>query len=379
MKKQIVSLDEKGYQANVERLAAIAGTVLGELSDESVLELLAERRTLEKENASYEQERDEKRERAMAAAAERQAIEQELARLNTSITPDKDDDTLLALVAERKKLEAKLSALGEASDADTVVDRTETPEPKAEVEQPAVVPEPIAEPVVVAEPSVAEEKEEKAEEPKAEPAAEAALPVEVSIEPEEDVKKEEKPSKKVIDERIGEERINMTTSSSEAKDFLRLLAENPDDALARLEGLSDELKKDKGFMLKVAAVDPAYAMHYADAKTLKKNEEFNVKIASLNNPRNSGNPLAEMLSEARTAPVVMAAVKNDFRNLRYAMPDMEGYSQMLDIAKKQAREKVKSLGQAVDLRMFLPKALRDDQEFLQEAEQIIKDLKEKQQ
>lgn len=373
MKKQTVALDEKGYQANADRLTAIAETVLGTLSDESVLELLAERRTLEKENTAYERERDEKQQQVQAAAAERQSIEQALAELNTSITPDKDDDTLLALVAERKKLEAKLSALGEPDTALTLdaATQTEVPEPAVE-ESEKIVESPVAE-------EVAKEPEEPAAASKPEPVVEAVTPAIAEVEPEEETKKEEKVSKKVVDERVGEEHINMATSSSDAKEFLQLLSENPDDALSRLEGLPDELKKDQGFMLKVAAVDPAYAMHYADAKTLKKNEAFNVKIASMNNPRNSGNPLAEMLSEARTAPVVMAAVKNDFRNLRYAMPDMEGYTDMLEIAKKQAREKVKALGQAVDLRMFLPKALRDDQEFLSEAEQIIKDLKEKQQ
>ena len=375
MKKQVAALDEKGYQANAERLAAIAATVLGTLSDESVLELLAERRTLEKENTAYEKERDEKQQQAQAAAAERQSIEQELAELNTSITPDKDDDTLLALVAERKKLEVKLAALGEPEEI-AVTD----PVPEAEAsepteEKPAEELEKAIDVPVVEE--VVEIKEEPVEEAKPEPVVETVAPAVAEVEPKEETKNDEKEPKKVVDERIGEERINMTTSSSDAKEFFQLLSENPDDALSRLESLPDELKKDKGFMLKVAAVDPAYAMHYADAKTLKKNEEFNVKIASLNNPRNSGNPLAEMLSEARTAPVVMAAVKNDFRNLRYAMPDMEGYADMLEIAKKQAREKVKSLGQAVDLRMFLPKALRDDQAFLEEAEQIIKDLKKK--
>lgn len=372
MKKQVAALDEKGYQSNADRLSVIAGTVLGELSDEAVLELLAERRTLEKENAAYTQERDEKHQKAMAAAAERQAIEQELTELNASITPDKDDDTLLALVAERKKLEAKLAALGEPEEA-AVAD----PTPEAKVEKSPEDPEKNTELPVTESGKVSEEKEHPAEASEPEPVVEATIPEIIEIAPEKE-KKEEKTPKKVLDERIGEERINLVTSSADAKEFLELLSTSPDDALSRLEGLPDELKKDKGFMLKVAEVDPAYAMHYADAKTLKKNEEFNVKIASLNNPRNSGNPLAEMLSEARTAPVVMAAVKNDFRNLRYAMPDMEGYADMLEIAKKQAREKVKSLGQAVDLRMFLPKALRDDQAFLEEAEQIIKDLKGKQ-
>lgn len=374
MKKQTVSLDEKGYQSNIDRLKVIAETVIGTLSDEVVLEILAERRSLEKENTLYEKQRDEENRRNAALIAERKALTEEIEELNVSITPDKDDDTLLSLVARRKELEAKLSILGEAGDEMSVEIETEepvmkdaSPEKIGETEGSSQEKEILEEEKVVVPPPIevkVEPQEEISEKIPASDADEAVI----------EVKTEKK--EKILDERIGGEKINMIISSTEAKEYLQLLAVNPDDALARLESLPNELKKEKSFMLKVAEIDPAYAMHYADSKTLKKDEDFNVKIAGMKNPRNSGNPLAEMLSESRTGKVVMAAVKNDFRNLRYATTDMEGYSEMLEIGKKEAREKVKALGQAVDLRIFLPKILREDRVFLEEVEGIVKGLKE---
>jgi hypothetical protein len=56
---------------------------------------------------------------------------------------------------------------------------------------------------------------------------------------------------------------------------------------------------------------------------------------------------------------------------------MEGYAEMVEIAKREAREKVRSLGQAVDVRVFLPKTLREDREFLKEIEDIVEKLRQK--
>ncbi len=50
---------------------------------------------------------------------------------------------------------------------------------------------------------------------------------------------------------------------------------------------------------------------------------------------------------------------------------------MVEIAKREAREKVRSLGQAVDVRVFLPKTLREDREFLKEIEDIVEKLRQK--
>lgn len=389
MQKISAPLDEEGYTQNVNRLEAISTTMFGSLTDEVVLEFLAERRSLMKENGLYESIRDEEAKRAAALTAEEQALEEELEKLNTSITPDKDDDTLLTLIQHRKELEAKLKALNEEEAklsgkiSHVESHSEEEQETSSMLSQDAHAGEEAS---AIEEQSSATEKEQApveavvAEERKTVLLEEVPgvipqeQPVVISETPETPVPVE-KP-KKVLDALIGSEGIR-GVSSQEATSYLQFLQSSPEEALAQLETLPEHLRKDKAFMLEVAKVDPAYAMHYADSKTLKKDEDFNIRIAGMKNPRDSGNPLAEMLSDMRTNQVVMAAVKQDFRNLRYATRSMEGYAEMIEIAKREAREKVKSLGQAVDIRVFLPKTLREDRVFLQEVEEIVEKLKEK--
>ncbi|MDQ5902222.1 MAG: hypothetical protein QG606_438 [Patescibacteria group bacterium] len=389
MQKISAPLDEEGYTQNVNRLEAISTTMFGSLTDEVVLEFLAERRSLMKENGLYESIRDEEAKRAAALTAEEQALEEELEKLNTSITPDKDDDTLLTLIQRRKELEAKLKALNEEESklsgkiSHVESHSEEEQETSSMLSQDAHAGEEVS---AIEEQSSATEKEQApveaavAEERKTVLSEEVPgvipqeQPVVISETPETPVPVE-KP-KKVLDALIGSEGIR-GVSSQEATSYLQFLQSSPEEALAQLETLPEHLRKDKAFMLEVAKVDPAYAMHYADSKTLKKDEDFNIRIAGMKNPRDSGNPLAEMLSDMRTNQVVMAAVKQDFRNLRYATRSMEGYAEMIEIAKREAREKVKSLGQAVDIRVFLPKTLREDRVFLQEVEEIVEKLKEK--
>lgn len=389
MQKISAPLDEEGYTQNVNRLEAISTTMFGSLTDEVVLEFLAERRSLMKENGLYESIRDEEAKRAAALTAEEQALEEELEKLNTSITPDKDDDTLLTLIQHRKELEAKLKALNEEESklsgkiSHVESHSEEEQETSSMLSQDAHAGEEVS---AIEEQSSATEKEQApveavvAEERKTVLLEEVPgvipqeQPVVISETPETPVPVE-KP-KKVLDALIGSEGIR-GVSSQEATSYLQFLQSSPEEALAQLETLPEHLRKDKAFMLEVAKVDPAYAMHYADSKTLKKDEDFNIRIAGMKNPRDSGNPLAEMLSDMRTNQVVMAAVKQDFRNLRYATRSMEGYAEMIEIAKREAREKVKSLGQAVDIRVFLPKTLREDRVFLQEVEEIVEKLKEK--
>ena len=354
MQKQTELLDEKGYYSNSDRLREIALMTFSDLSDEAILEVLAERRLITKENEAYEERRDEEMKRKAAETAERVALEQAIARLNASITPDQDDESLLSLVKQRKALEQKLEKLnGGLGITEEVVSKDaseELPVVQLDKEQELIV-STTTEGVSVEAPQIPEKEliqEEVQEEPSAQQTNDLA---------------------------IGSEKVDEVLGGKDAEEYLKLLQSNPDEALARLETLPEVLRKNKPFMLQVALVDPAYAMHYADAKTLKKEEDFNVKIASMKNPRNSGNPLAEMLSDMRTSKVVMAAIKNDFRNLRYATPAMEGYADMIDLAKQGAREKAKSLGQAIDIRLFLPKTLRDDRVFLEEIENIIKAVK----
>jgi len=379
MQKISAPLDEEGYRQNANRLQEISVMTFGSLTDEVVLELLAERRSLIKENDLYENIRNEQAKRVAELTAEEQALEHELEELNASITPDKDDDTLLKLIQRRKELESKLEVLG-AEERELSIGSPH--------EEGRSMPKPSLDDVPVSvSPPLEEEPEESVEEVKTQPQVVLPTPAvqsvgdisqEESREPvvQEPIREEEPKKEKISDTLIGSEGIKRV-DDEEALEYLRFLHTNPEEALARLETLSEHLRKDKLFMLEVAKVDPAYAMHYADSKTLKRDEDFNVRIAGMKNPRDSGNPLAEMLSDMRTHQVVMAAVKQDFRNLRYATRSMEGYAEMVEIAKREAREKVRSLGQAVDVRVFLPKTLREDREFLKEIEDIVEKLRQK--
>jgi hypothetical protein len=386
MQKISAPLDEEGYAQNKSRLQAIAETTFGSLTDEVVLEFLAERRSLMKENSMYESVRDEEAKRAAALTAEEQVLEHELEELNISITPDKDDDTLLALIQHRRELEAKLAALNEeeAKLSGKISQEKDYSEEAQEKDIPALTHDVPEDETVLAPEEHEDGSEKKEDSSKTEDAVVASLEIgasEVTSQEELVSSTEEvvsiETSSKTADTLIGNEGINKEANSQEATEYLQFLQSNAEEALSRLETISESLRKDKMFMLEVAKVDPAYAMHYADSKTLKKDEDFNVRIAAMKNPRDSGNPLAEMLSDMRTSKVVMTAVKQDFRNLRYATRSMEGYDEMIEIAKREAREKVKSLGQAVDVRVFLPKTLREDHVFLKEIEEIIEKLKRK--
>ena len=374
MQKISAPLDEEGYRQNATRLQEISTTIFGSLTDEVVLELLAERRSLAKENGLYESIRDEQVKRVAELTAEEQALERELEELNVSITPDKDDDTLLKLIQQRKELEAKLETLGaeERELAAGSLHEEAGPEEESESDQyPSVI-----EVVTAAGKSTEVRTEAVPSSSEETPASSEESDRELKVPDAQESTPEEKPKKeKVLDAQIGNEKIE-GIDDSEALDYLQFLHSNPEEALARLEALPEHLRKNKLFMLEVAKVDPAYAMHYADSKTLKRDEDFNARIAAMKNPRDSGNPLAEMLSDMRTNRVVMAAVKQDFRNLRYATRSMEGYAEMIEIAKREAREKAESLGQAVDVRVFLPKTLRDDREFLREIEDIVGKLRQ---
>ncbi len=392
MQKNSIPLDEEGYTQNVSRLEAISKTVFGSLADEVILEFLAERRSLMKENSLYESIREEETKRVVALTAEEQELEQEIEELNASITPDKDDETLLTLIQHRKELEEKLKVVNE--EEAKLSGKISGVEGHSE-EEPGTTPVLSQDGRAGEEISIREEQNDTSEKKQAPSETNETEVEEVKAESPEEVSSEadsqkqsnftsetpeilvsaEKP-KKVLDASVGSESIR-GVSDQDAINYLQLLQSSPEEALNRLENLPGYLLKDKAFMLLVAKVDPAYAMHYADAKTLKKDEDFNIRIATMKNPRDSGNPLAEMLSDMRTSKVVMASVKQDFRNLRYATRSMEGYDEMIEIAKQEAREKVKSLGQAVDIRVFLPKTLREDQAFLKEIEDIVKELRRK--
>ncbi len=158
---------------------------------------------------------------------------------------------------------------------------------------------------------------------------------------------------------------------SEFGQYLDQMGKDPASMGKILDNLPATAKRDKLFMLSVAQIDPAYAMHYADKDVLKKDEDFNLKVVAIKGKRLTGNVLAEMLPEARTAAVVMAAVKHDYRNVRYALPQMADYDKMLERAKKSAIEKVKELKESVDISVLVPKVLQKDKEFMETIEKIV--------
>ncbi len=315
------------------RLAEIAATPLGTLADDAVLELLAERKQLTELKAEYAKVEAEAKLAAEHLAARTEA-EQELARLNALITPDKPDDELIHLIEERKTWEAKLALLegGPASEA-TV------PEPAPVATPEETLPEtpetPVAEPVIPAE-------------------TEPILSV-------------------AIDEDFGEHRIDVSNIDP-GSDLGRALAEmraNIDNMGKILDTLPSTAKRDKAFMLAVAEIDPAYAMHYADKDVLKKDNDFNLKVVMTKGQRMGGSVLAEMLPEARTGEIVLAAVKQDYRNVRFVLPQMPEYDDILAKAKSIALGKVKELKDGVDITALIPKILQKDKAFMEEIAKIV--------
>jgi hypothetical protein len=326
-----------------KRLQEIAETQFGILSDDEVLRLLAERKRLsdlereyrkvqEEEAARLEQERKEKE--LQMIEKKKAAILKKIADLNKSISPEKPDEDLLTLVAQRKELEKELEELGTEAVPQAEESLTETTSDESQVpEIQAVVP-----------------KEERV--------------AQTEIEP--------KKSKVPFEGDFGNEKI-VSVGIEEGSEFYRYL-----DQLKNNVGSLGELlqkmplaaKKNKAFMLKVAEIDPAYAMHYADKETLKRDEDFNLRIASLGNPRNSGNALAEMLPEARTSKVLLAAVKQDYRNVRFIQPNMADYDEMIHIAEKRALEKIKNLKDATDVMLLIPKPLQQNKQFMLQVKEI---------
>ncbi len=334
-----------------ERLEQIAHTVFGELSDDQVLQLLAERKQLEALKEQYEQVQKEQEEKAHMQA-EKAEIESQLEHLNTLISPDKPDDELIHLVEERKVLEEKLAAADQALGGSSVSEvsiqaQEEKPEEKPKENS---VEKSEEEPALV----IGKKEEEK--------------PVESHSE-----SQSQGTDQFVVNKDFGEHKIQEFTldANSELAQYISQMEGNPDGMGKLLEDLPVAAKRDKMFMLAVAQIDPAYAMHYADKDVLKKDEDFNVKVVSMKGKRASGNVLAEMTPEARTEAVVMAAVKQDYKNVRFVLPQMKSYDQILERAKKMALQKVKELKESVDIAVLVPKILQKDKAFMEQVEKLV--------
>lgn len=340
-----------------ERLEQIAHTLFGDLTDDQVLQLLAERKQLEALKLQYEEVQKEQ-EQLGQAKKEKEGIEKELTRLNAMISPDKPDDELIHLIEERKTWEAKLITINETLTGLGVV-----------VEENSVsVATPVVEEVVA--PELPEEKETASVESVPETPEEVSIPVSVS--PKASSRGEEKILKTAVDKDFGEHKIFETTvdPNSELGRFLEQMESRPESMGTILDDLPVSAKRDKVFMLAVAEIDPAYAMHYADKDVLKKDEDFNLRLVSIKGKRQSGSVLAEMLPEARTEAVVMEALKQDYRNVRFVLPQMQNYDKMLEKAKKAALEKVKELKESVDVMLLIPKILQKDKTFMEKVEKI---------
>ncbi len=335
-----------------QRLIEIAETTFGTLSDDEVLRLLAERKQLAELEREYGKLQEEQ-EKLSAAEQKKAEVEKQLADLNVRITPDKADEDLLALIKERQALEGELSVT-EAEIGSLKHEKKLTAQgTKKEKEKPSAQP---------ADATLSVQEEE---------AAPSAVVVgETPDTPEAPVVETEGAglSQGTSGDDFGQETI--VRENSELHRYLDQLRSNRGSLGTLLDSMSASAKKNKDFMLAVAKIDPAYAMHYADKNTLKKDEDFNLQVAGMPNDRHSGNVLSEMLPEARTAKVVLAATKRDYHNVRFALPNMEGYEDILTLAKKAALEKIKELKDGVDVSLLIPKVLQKDKTFMAEVAKI---------
>lgn len=357
-----------------KRLQEIAEMQFGTLSDDEVLRFLAERKRLtdlehEYEKVQKEEEARLERERKAAESLvvvekKKAAVTKKIEELNKSISPEKPDDDLLVLVAKRRELEKELEELGGGVLSGTGK-AVSVPAPPASAAAKTIpeqdIPKPGPEPNVTV-PSVVSKKEEVLADEKKEAVAEVVPQV----------------LEARVDEMYGREKIQSdeTVNGSEFQRYLHQLKDNVGSLGTLLQNMPLDAKKNKAFMLKVAEIDPAYAVHYADKDTLKRDEDFNIRVASMKNPRHSGNAIAEMLPEARTSEVLLAAVKQDYRNVRFSQPSMAAYDEMISIAKKEALEKVKSLKDAADIMLLIPKPLQQDKSFMQQVKEIAEPKKE---
>jgi len=340
-------------KAQEKRLKEIQVTSLEGLSDDAVLALLAERKHLENILLEYikaDQKQAEAEQVHKKLLAEEEKVEEKIAELNQEISPNKKDEELLALVQERHQLEEELLKIHQ------------------ELEEPLPLPEPVVEvvpestppkeevPLPAPEPQIVEKVQEKVL-PEPEP--------EIVIQPE--VKKESI----FKEDTFGEEEIRFDSiqESGDFEKYVHLLESSRESLGSFLQTLPKEARSNKSFMLKVATIDPAYAMHYA-ADDLRKDESFHIQVASLKNPRNSGNAIAEMDPDMHTGKVILAATRRDFRNVHYVREDMPEYDEIIHVAKKGALEKLSQLKESFSLDSMIPKILQKDEAFMTEMKKV---------
>lgn len=399
--KKTMSPAETDQPKELKHLQVIADTKIGVLTDDQVLGLLAERKRLTEWKL-----RDEEARQALAIARkqkeERMTLEVSLATLNQSITPDKPDAELLALIKERQQIEAEIESI-ERDSSEVDPDMTSATESLPENPMTVVNGERVTEVSV----KQVDDKEAEAEQ-RGETGEEAVehlteKPTKERAEGEQSEYRETREASSVLEPISADETTesraeseppvipdSVSVSSLDLKDnfgretiekddlgtnnefgrFLEQLRSSTSSLGTILQDMPAEAKRNKAFMLKVAEIDPAFAIHYADPVVLKKDDDFNARVAAMKNHRQSGEPLTEMSPEMRTNRVVLAAVNRNYLNIRFANAGMSDYEKMLEIAKKSAIEKIKNLKDATDVAMLIPRALQKNRLFMNEVEKI---------
>ena len=332
-----------------KRLKEIQTTSLEGLSDEAVLELLAERKHVE--NALLEYIKAEKQAEAEHASLikEEHEVEEKIDHLNKEIGPDKKDEELLALIQERHQLEEELFKIHQELEEPLPVVKEIPVKKEAELPTPKeVIPEKKVE-------AVPEEKQER-------------------VEKDEKIAISENANAKNLfkEDTFGNEEIHFDNlkETGEFEKYVHQLESSRESLGSFMQTLPREARSNKSFMLRVAMIDPAYAMHYA-LGDLRQDKSFHVQIASMKNNRNSGNAIAEMDQEMRTGEVILAATRQDFRNVHYVTEDMPEYDEIIAVAKKGALEKIGQLKEAVSLEAIVPKILRTDEDFMKKIEGVL--------
>lgn len=356
MKKGGTHQDKDVEQYKI-RLEEILATPIGTLTEEAVSHLVAERKQLEKTIQTHEEQQQKEQQERVHLEQEQGEAQGLIEKLNQAISPDKGDDELLKLITERKELEAKLESI------------------EKELTSVKIVITPPKESALLEVEPVGKDEEKKGEVPVVETVAPQPIVKEVvpgavaQVSPKQAIVSE---GTAPASDEIGRESIivDPAEESGGLTQYLEQLRGSESSLGIFLQSVPQNIKRSKKFMLKVAEIDPAYAMHYADL-LLKQDEDFNARVVNLPNKRNSGSVLAEMLPEARTANVVAIAVKRDYRNIRFAVANMENYREMIDIAKKGTLEKVKALKDGADISLLVPKVLQKDPEFMREVESVV--------
>lgn len=338
--------------AQEQRLKEIQSMAFAGLADDAILEILAERKHLENIIAKYQQQdaaAQESVQKHEHLLQEERAVEDKISHLNEEISPDKKDEELLELIQARKVLEEELIHIEQelkeplpVAEQQTPISGSAIPSSTASSSMPVTPVQPVA----PLEPLMPENKQE------------------VSVPP--------APTPIFKQGGFGDQgiRLDGLQESGDFEKYAHQLEASRDSLGGFLQSLPREARQNKSFMLKVASIDPAYAMHYA-VDALRQDESFHIQIAGMRNSRGSGNALAEMDPQMRTGQVVLVGTREDFRNVHFVREDMSEYDEIIITAKKSALEKIGSLKEAVDLTALMPKILQRDDAFMEQVQVVL--------